>query len=785
MASAAHDDDRLFGALREAVHEETPLAVVLSSALVDRYSVHGEVGAGAQGTVYAASDLRSGARVAIKVLRGASAASPRHRFRFERALELLGDLDHPGIVGVRDHGIAADRLYCVMPWVEGVALDDWAVGRARDAVLRLVVQVCAAVHHAHTRGVIHRDLKPQNVLVDDADRARVLDFGIATAVDRGRHWTVTGEFVGTLAYAAPEQLRGPSPPDTRGDVYALGVMLYQLLAGRLPHDMSGGLQECLQRITEQAPLPLRGVGIDRDLRTIVRTAMHQDAERRYASAEAMRLDLVRYLARQPIAARRDSLLYVMGKSLSRHRGKLVAVGLAVVLAAAGYAVALSHWQQQRSTGTTAAVQELLRSTLAAAGTHATGGTHSAMVLEATAERLARGTLADAPEVKAELHLVLGTTYHRLWMLGPAIDQLREALRLCEQVRDGGRDARRCALALGRAMADAGGSKAVEVLERALAPGDANLDAVDRATAQADLALVLATNPEVLDVDRASRLIGAAAEGLGQAEPESSAVRNRVELYAALIDGVVPAVERERWLERCVQSLRAHGGAEAAATARGLCALASMRAARGDAVAARADMGAAAAVLDRAYGARAPDFLWQHAERARDTGDPRTARLSAYAALTSELSGLAERHPERAGRLTEWAEALSAGAPVDLDAVYQTRIELEGAGRYELAAQMNVLADVLLAEARPDAAERVLRVSLRVGCRVYGDACPHRLRNQLALGQLLAGRGREGEALPLVEEVVRLQRAKNAPDAVRAETERVLRALRSAVSRGRR
>jgi serine/threonine protein kinase len=303
------------------------------------------------GVVYLAEQDNPRRKVALKVLH-AGIISPLRARRFEREAEILGRLHHPGIAQVFEAGTADStngaQPYLAMELVEGRTLTDHAdaLGLGTRARIELLVRVCRAVHHAHERGVVHRDLKPANILVDDAGLPKVLDFGIAhaTAEDLRARTLVTGlgEVLGTLPYMSPEQLAGTSgDADARADVYALGVIGYELLSGRLPIDLRGkSLPEAAQMIREDEP-PLLGSlarGLRGDLETVFAKALEKERDRRYASALALAQDLERWLGEQPIEARPPSTMYQLAKFARRNRvlvGGVIAVFLTLVLGIVG------------------------------------------------------------------------------------------------------------------------------------------------------------------------------------------------------------------------------------------------------------------------------------------------------------------------------------------------------------------------------------------------------------------------------------------------------------------
>lgn len=329
-------------------------AVGAALPVLPGYDVVREVSRGGQGIVYEAVQKRTSRRVAMKVLRQDHAVTRAQLARFEREIEIAAALQHPGIVGVYDSiAMGEGRHALVLEFVEGRPLDVGDGGRAADRAelrgrIELIALVCDAIHYAHQRGVIHRDLKPSNILIDSSGRPRVLDFGVAcwacgeqAGVSR---ITLTGEFAGTLAYAAPEQVSGSSSPaDLRTDLYAIGVMLYQLSFGRLPYDVSGSLESSIRNIASAEPAKLQSTIVNEDLKTIIVKALSKEPDRRYQSGAALAADLRRYLAGDTIEARRDSRWYVLRKSMWRHRVGVGVVSAVILgLVAYGYTVAASN-----------------------------------------------------------------------------------------------------------------------------------------------------------------------------------------------------------------------------------------------------------------------------------------------------------------------------------------------------------------------------------------------------------------------------------------------------------
>ena len=312
------------------------------------YTIHRILGEGATGTVYEATQATPRRSVALKVLHRTDRGGRLAR-RFELEADFLARLRHPGIAQVYASGVAdahgAPRPWIAMELIEGEPITRWA--RRTDATrgqrLEVFLSVCEAVHYAHQRGVIHRDLKPANVLVDRDAKPKVLDFGIARAVeestDADRLRTMQGEILGTLDYMSPEQARGETDAiDVRTDVYALGAILFELLEGGPPLDTRHmPLADALDAV-RTAPRPrlaARGSGTDADLAVITSTALDLDPQRRYATADALVSDVRRVLNTQPILARAPSMSYQLLRFAQRRRAAVAAggaVAVALVLA---------------------------------------------------------------------------------------------------------------------------------------------------------------------------------------------------------------------------------------------------------------------------------------------------------------------------------------------------------------------------------------------------------------------------------------------------------------------
>lgn len=342
--------------------------------------------AGGMGVVYLgrrADDVYD-QQVAIKLVRPVhllAAADFRRQLisRFEDERNILARMSHPNVARILDGGSTAAGIpYLVMEFVDGVPLTDFCKSRQLDVPARLALfcKVCDGVQEAHRHLIVHRDLKPDNILVGANGEPRLLDFGIAKILEQEplpaggkRHTSLSAM---TPAYASPEQVRQQALT-TSSDVYSLGVMLYQLLAGVRPYEL-GGLRpsEAEHVVCETLPDPMRKMldkavladverrqrraQITSDVERIVAKAMHKEAARRYGSAQELADDIRRYLAGQPVLAHPDSTAYRVGKFVRRHRWGVMAasVALAAVLASAGVAL----WQAERARAAAADTEQV-------------------------------------------------------------------------------------------------------------------------------------------------------------------------------------------------------------------------------------------------------------------------------------------------------------------------------------------------------------------------------------------------------------------------------------------
>jgi len=431
---------------------------------VGPYRLLRELGRGGMGVVWLAerADGQFEQRVALKLVkRGMDSDAIQRRFLRER--QILARLQHPNIARLLDGGVtAAGQPWFAMEHVEGVSLTEYCDGQrlGLEARLRLFDAAGRAVQHAHQQLIVHRDLKPSNIMVTAEGEVKLLDFGIAKVLEGDEDapapaLTEAGLRLVTPEYGAPEQLRG-EPVTTATDVYALGVILYELLTGRRPFRFERRTAEAMARLVEEteATRPstvvardtgreqpdslaaARGTTVPRlrrslrgDLDTIVMKAMRKEPERRFASVEALLGDLERYRTGLPVRARPDTVSYRTAKFLRRHGFMVAAVVLVILSLGGGLAVAL--WQRgvaRTEAAKAEQVQDFLIDTFEVSDPWKTKGEEvtARELLDRGAGKIRTG-LAAQPEVQGRMMQVVGTLYYKLGLYDRAMEQFEQAL----------------------------------------------------------------------------------------------------------------------------------------------------------------------------------------------------------------------------------------------------------------------------------------------------------------------------------------------------------------------
>jgi len=688
------------------------------------------LGAGGMGEVYCAERSDGGftQRAAVKIVRaGMATEAVVARFRLER--QVLARLEHPAIARLLDGGVAPDgRPWFAMELVDGVPITDFARARALDleARLRLVVEVAHAVDVAHRSLVVHRDLKPSNILIGADGSPKLLDFGLAKLLEPDADPGLTRTEVRALtpAYAAPEQVLG-EPVTTATDVYALGVLLYELLTGGLPHARSsatsGRLAEEVARETVERPsqrlrrssaaaadAARRARRLEGDLDTIVLRALAREPGRRYGSAAALADDLARHLEGRPVAARPDTRSYRLGKFFGRHRVAATAAALVALSLVGGLVAALASARRaEREARRAVEVQQFLVGLFEAADPDRSLGADltARQLLDAGVAELERG-LTGEPEVQAALFDTVAQIERRIGRYESAERLARGAVELRERLSG-----------LGSVEAAAARLTLAEVLH-----GRGEIDA-----AAAEFTALLADLERKLDGD--DPLLARARASFAETEHQ----RGRSAEALALATEVL---ERARRVQ----------GEEHPETAQARLALGLLQSLGGDFGGARREIEAAVAVLDRTLGAdhpRSAEARLALAELTGYLGERERARVLFGEATSALRRALGDRHVLVAQALVKRSLLdLNSGRPAEADRALAEALEIFTAlGHYEAATCERMLGHSLLAQGRPaEAAARFSRAYEQFRARLGED----HVYTLAALGNLGTARVQTGD-----------------------------------------
>jgi eukaryotic-like serine/threonine-protein kinase len=439
--------------------QPAPASARLPQSIGD-YRILRVLGMGGMGVVYEAEQQHPRRRVALKVMRNPHLVGEAQAIQFRREIRTLGRLKHPNVATIFESGQTEDGLeFYAMEMVQGDTLDVWLAKRPLPMTpkeqrlrLRMFRIICEAVHYAHLRGVIHRDLKPANIIVLDEEvpgasasstggpTLKILDFGLARLLDPEGQApslrTEVGVIMGTLQYMSPEQARGDSPAiDLRTDVYALGVILYEMMTGRRPYELGkAALSEAVRVICEEPPMrpdvSLRGSrGGNEDLSTIIGKSLEKEPDRRYDSVGALSEDVERFLSSQPIVARPQSGVYRARMFVRRHRLAVsLASTIAVLLVAFTATVALQSRRIAHEAAVSRRVSEFMtRMFQVSDPSEARGNSITAReILDRASGEIAAGLDQD-PEIRARLMHTMGTVYQSLGLYPKAESLLGRSL----------------------------------------------------------------------------------------------------------------------------------------------------------------------------------------------------------------------------------------------------------------------------------------------------------------------------------------------------------------------
>ncbi len=573
--------------LRDSLESATPPPGPPGSTpeTIGPYRILERIGVGGMGVVYRAEQTAPRRTVAIKVMR-AGLMSPGLRRRFEHETEVLGRLNHPSIARIFDAGVVeapeGPTPYFVMEYVDGLPLSRWVATTEPDVRTKLgvFVEICRAVQHAHQHGVIHRDLKPSNILIDAECGPHVLDFGVARSTEADIQATTlhtqVGQLIGTAPYMSPEQLSGdPEAVDTRSDVYALGVILFELLAGRLPFDVAGRpLPEAMRIISADDPTSLASVHpeLRGDLDIITATALARDPDRRYASCAALQTDIERHLNDEPIVARSPSAIYQLRKLARRNRAAAVTLAALFVTLVAGVVIAGAGWraaarnaglaemrlaaaQKAESEARTAqeiaddaareanAVSGFMHGMIGSVNPYLRYGPDASVanVIEAAESQIAE--LADEPLIEARVRFIVGQTCANLHQYGKSMTHLERALALYrEHTPEDRRKIADVEYELGYAYRSAGRyEEAIPYLRSALAatPDEPRDGFVAQVQVQLATALTRGGDPE-----EAESLFKGAIASIETFEGDSAGLATALSNYGILLQNLERYAEAE-------------------------------------------------------------------------------------------------------------------------------------------------------------------------------------------------------------------------------------------------
>jgi non-specific serine/threonine protein kinase/serine/threonine-protein kinase len=694
---------------------------------IGRYRVLRIIGEGGMGIVYEAEQENPRRIVALKVIRPGFVTADLLR-RFEQESQMLGRLQHSGIAQVYEAGTAPSahgpQPFFAMELVRGRRLDVYAAGEnlgIRER-LELVARICDAVEHAHQKGIVHRDLKPGNILVDESGQPKILDFGVARATDsdvQATMHTQVGAIVGTLPYMSPEQVGGdPTEMDTRSDVYALGVILFELLSGKLPYDLDKKtLPEAVRVIREEDPTRLTMVSrtFRGDVETIAAKALSKERERRYQSAADLAADIRRYLRDEPIVARPASTAYQLRKFARRN--KALVAGVAAVFVVLVIGVVVSSWQAVRAT---------------------------------RAERLATSRLAETQEARK-----LAEARGR---------ESEEARRLAEE--------RRTEAEMQKAEAErARGSETEQRLAAEASAARAKQEAAKAGAVNTFLQDMLSsvdpfqmkgrdvTVRQVLD--EAAKKVGDGSLG---SQPEIEvAVRGTLgNTYRAL--GLYP--EAEPQLQAALDLRRKNApGEETLDLASSLNDLALLKWNRGDIDGAERLYREALRIRRKALGNEHPD-LWSTlnnlAVLLADRGDGDEAEPLYREALRIRRKALGDEHPDVATTLSNLALLLASRGDLDgAEPLYRESLRIRrkvlGDENPDVAVSLGNLATLLHDRGDLAGAEPLYREAIRIRRKTLGDEHPDVAVGLNTLGVLLFSRGDLDGAEPLYREALQIRR----------------------------
>lgn len=781
---------------------------------VGRYRIIRLIAEGGMGAVYEAEQEQPRRTVALKIIKP-GLLRPDLLWRFTQETEVLGHLQHPGIGQIYEAG-SVDSEFGPQPWfamelIRGETLLRYAEAHQlnTDQRLELMAKICDAVQHAHQRGIIHRDLKPGNILIDETGQPKILDFGVARATSSDLHatrQTDIGQLVGTLAYMSPEQvLADPLELDTRSDVYALGLILFELLAGRLPYSLSPKLYEAVQTIREQEPTPLGSVSrtYRGDIETIAGKALEKDKARRYASASDLAADIRRYLADEPVVARPASASYQLQKFVRRHKA-LIAAGVAVfAVLVAGATV--STWEAARArkaeqtalteSSTSKAVTEFLQHDLlaqASADSQAKPDTKPdpdikvRTALDRAATRISQ-KFGKQPLVEASIRQTIGNTYMELGLYREAREQLTRASDMRRRI-------------VGEKHPDtlASMQKLAEIFY--LQGQYTQAETILQKVVQGRSETLGSRHLDTLDAMDDLALAYQALNKLAQAEPLSVEVTNtRRRLFGDMHPDTLQSInnlaalyfhqrkytEAEPLLNRAMELKRQVMGEEHPSTLATMNNLAQVWFAEGKYVQAGQLLTKVLEIQRRVLGDRHPETLATMSSLSvLYTKEGRYSQAEEFSVKAAETdrSVLGEEHPETMKSMFNLAmlyydQGKYPAAASLLKRVIELRRSTLGEDNDQTLKSMGALAEVYETEGKHAEAESLCIRTLAAQRRVLGEEHPDTVQTMIDLAEIRRNEGNYAQAEPLALKSIEIRRRKTPQDPDMAESLALLADLR--------
>jgi len=770
-------------------------------ASIGHYRIVRLLGEGGMGAVYEAEQDQPRRRVALKVIKTAW-ASPEILRRFELESQTLGRLHHPGIAQIYEAG-TADTGFGFQPFFAMEIIHGKPLGQYADAQhlntrqrMALMIQVCEAVQHAHQRGIIHRDLKPGNILVDENGQPKILDFGLARVTDsdaQATRQTDMGQLLGTLAYMSPEQVMAdPLALDTRSDVYALGVILYELLAGKMPYQLTRHLHEVVQTIQQTDPVPLSTVSrlYRGDIETIVARALEKDKARRYASAADLAADIRRYLEDEPIAAKPPSATYQLQKFARRHKALVASTAAVFLVLVAG--VIVSTWEAARAqrernmalsekrradaeAASAKAVSDFLQNDLLAQASAANQSGPGAKpdpdlkvrtALDRAAARIT-GKFDHQPEVEAAIQDTIGQAYYDLGLYPEAKKHLERALDLHRRVLGADNPKTLSTMSsLGR-IADAQGkyAEAVALLDQTLQTMRRVLGPEDPVTLRAikNLAWTYNLNGKYQQAEALnSQALEIQRRTLGPEHLDTLASMNNL---ASVYDSQGKYAQAEKLFSQTLEIKRRVLGSEHPNTLSSMMNLAGVYNSQGKHAQAEKLYVQTLEIQRRVLGPEHPSTLKCMTNLAysyESQGKHTQAEKLNIQTLEIERRVLGPQHPDTLGSMANLAIAYESDGKYGLaEKLYSQTLEIErrvlGPEHHDTLWSMSNLAVVYGDQYKYAQAEALHSRTLEIRRRVLGPEHPDTLASMNNLAEVCESRGNYTKAEPLYQQALEISR----------------------------